>query len=120
MEKTALLVTVDLMTTSQAIGAAKRAEVELEIAGPDKAAQSAKTSKPFLVAIDLQGPIEELGQLTAELRTAAPEATLIAFGPHVQELMLAAARDAGCDKVITRGQFHREFDSLLAAHAPAG
>jgi hypothetical protein len=32
----------------------------------------------------------------------------------VHKQSLEAAADAGCDEVITRGEFERRFDSLLA------
>lgn len=113
----ALLVTADLMTTSQALGAAGRAGVELETARPEDAAKAAQGGSPSVVAIELTGPIPDLPGLVTGLREAAPDALLVAFGPHVQEILLAAARDAGCDKVITNGQFHRGFDELLREHA---
>lgn len=37
-----------------------------------------------------------------------------AFGPHVQEGLLAAARDAGCDLVLPRGRFLRELQERLS------
>lgn len=68
-----------------------------------------------LVFIDLAS----LGAVSAEslapVRAACPNAKLIAFGPHVDDATLVAARDAGCDEVQTRGQFHREFPELIRA-----
>ena len=112
----ALLVTADLMTISQALGAAARANVVLESAPHDKAVQVAESSKPLLIAIDLQCQITNLEKLIANLREASSDAVLVAFGPHVQEALLTAALKAGCDQVITRGQFHRNFEALLTEH----
>ena len=111
---TALLISVDLMTTSQAQGAAARAGVSLAIAPPAKAPEVATSAQPVLAVIDLQGPVKDLPGLVASLREASPDAKIAAFGPHVQTILLASARDAGCDKVITRGQFHREFEGMLS------
>jgi hypothetical protein len=43
---------------------------------------------------------------------------ILAYGPHVHEDRLAAARAAGCDAVVSRGQLDREADSLLATLLP--
>lgn len=37
-----------------------------------------------------------------------------AFGPHVQEGLLAVARDAGCDLVLPRGRLLRELPERLS------
>ena len=39
--------------------------------------------------------------------------TIVAFGPHVHEERLAAAREAGCDEVVSRGQFFAQLDAIL-------
>lgn len=38
---------------------------------------------------------------------------VIAFGPHMQTAALETARAAGCDRVMTRGQLHRELPRLF-------
>ena len=38
---------------------------------------------------------------------------VVAFGPHVHEQRLAAARDAGCDLVVSRGQFFSQLETIL-------
>lgn len=113
---TALLVTTDLMATSAAEGDARRVGVELTIVAPGRATESA-TAETRLAAIDLTAPISDLPALVEGLRAAAPDATLIAYGPHVHEARLAGARDAGCDHVISRGQFHKGFAELLSRYA---
>jgi hypothetical protein len=41
---------------------------------------------------------------------------LIAFGPHVHEEKLAAARTAGFDLVISRGKFFSDVEAIIAAN----
>jgi hypothetical protein len=48
------------------------------------------------------------------IRVGAPAARIIAYGPHVDEALLADAKEAGCDEVLTRGQFNKLFAELLA------
>ncbi len=109
----ALLISTDLMATSKADGAAMRTGVSLRSISPSGATKLAKAESPRLVMIDLTAPIADIAQLANDLRSAAPEAKLIAFGPHVHEVKLQAAQDAGCDQVLARGQFHKQLDSLL-------
>jgi hypothetical protein len=55
--------------------------------------------------------IVELGRnwhVIDAVRRAAPDAHIVAFGPHVDETMLAAARIGGADVVLTRSQFFRD------------
>jgi len=113
----ALLITTDLMATSSATGDAQRVGVELAIVSPASAAESADAATR-LAAIDLTAPIADLPALIESLRrAAAPGATLVAYGPHVHEARLAAAREAGCDHVISRGQFYKGFAELLRRYA---
>lgn len=108
----ALLITTDLMASSSAEGAARKAGVALRVVGADRAAATAD-SETVLAAIDLGGPVE-IDALVSAVRAAAPKARVIAYGPHVQEERLAAARAAGCDAVLARGAFFKQLDALLA------
>ena len=61
-----------------------------------------------IVVVDLSRPgvLEAVGQLEG-VRT-------IGFGSHVDRDLLAAAKDAGCDEVLTRSEFFRRIGELLA------
>lgn len=108
-----MLVSTDLMTTSKVDGAATRTEVSLRSVAPGGAVELAQAELPGLVILDLSAPIADISQLVTDLRAAASKARIIAFGPHVHEVKLQAAQDAGCDQVLTRGQFHKQIDTLL-------
>ena len=94
-----------------------RQGVKLEVA-MDASALAAKAGElsPRLVILDLSTPRLDvsgtIGSLTAD---ASARPMIIAFGPHVHEALLAAAREAGCDRVLSRGQFHAQVDELLKA-----
>lgn len=44
-----------------------------------------------------------------------PPLRIAAFGPHVEAEAFRAARDAGADLLLTRGQFHGSLAELLRA-----
>ena len=110
----ALLFSSDLMLISSVQGIANRHGVELVIASMMDAAVNSSAGAQAM-AIDLRTQGLQLTSLVPSLRARAPGATLLAFGPHVQTEALAEAAAAGCDEVVTRGQFERRFDALLAA-----
>jgi CheY-like chemotaxis protein len=67
-----------------------------------------------LVLIDLDAPGADPAAIAAELRQReGARPAIVAFGSHVHEARLAAARDAGCDAVLTRGQFDRQMADIL-------
>lgn len=114
-----LLVTTDLLAGSQFAGAAQSAGATLATVGPRKAAERAAELAPRLVVLELASPLGDVAGLVAELKSAEPAPAVVAFGPHVQEAKLQAAADAGCDAVLTRGQFHRSAGELIARYAAA-
>ena len=63
-----------------------------------------------LVVIDLA----RSGDQIAAVRAAAPDARLVAFGPHVDEAGAEAATAAGADVVMPRSRFFRDPKSALA------
>lgn len=107
-----LLVSTDLMTSSQLQGAAASVGAELVTCGPATAVASASAEAPALVVIDLTAKVEDI----ATVVTAAGQPVL-AFGPHVHEQKLAAAAEAGCAEVFTRGQFFRNAADVFKRYA---
>ncbi|HVT28904.1 MAG TPA: hypothetical protein VHE81_12895 [Lacipirellulaceae bacterium] len=110
-----VLLSSDLAVLSRVEGAAVRA---------GRAVRSATTAAQVLdycrdttcdaVLIDLSSPLLDIASLIRELsnNTASAPQT-VAFGPHVHEARLADARRAGCDRVVSRGQFFAQLDSIL-------
>jgi hypothetical protein len=72
--------------------------------------------RPPVVILDLSAiNVVDLGKFIEWLRgTANPPRAIIAYGPHVQDETLRAATTAGCDEVLTRGQFNARMDEVLA------
>lgn len=114
----ALFLSTDLMFGSKVSAAATRAGTALATAMSvpamlEKAAQTA----PRLAILDLTAAGLDLSAVVPQLRAAAPGATILAYGPHVQEALLAAAQAAGCDLVLTRGQWNAQMGDLLTQYA---
>jgi DNA-binding response OmpR family regulator len=89
----------------KSVAAAPNAERLLALAGEDEVEA---------VIIDLSAPGVALDSMVQSLKSrmnAVPR--IIAFGPHVHEQRLRAARDAGCDEVMSRVQFFTQIDTLL-------
>jgi CheY-like chemotaxis protein len=115
-----LLISSDLACVSKVTGAAARAAVELRTAmGVAAVEKQLAGEPPGLVLVDLSTPGIKIGDLVATVRAAIPPNTqIIAFGPHVHTGLLAAAREAGCDRVVSRGEFHARIDDYLEELTP--
>ena len=115
----AVLLTANLMVSSRAAGAAEQLGVVLQGASsPEQAISFCRAQPMSLLLIDLELPSLDTAALVGQLRALdQPPQTIVAFGPHVQEAKLAAARAAGCDHVLSRGQWHAQIEELLAQHA---
>jgi CheY-like chemotaxis protein len=105
------------MLNSTAQGATSRHECELGVASDANAAVAACGGPDVrLVVIDLRTSGIDVGSLVPQLRQAgATGLRIMACGPHVHEASLAAAAAAGCDEVVTRGEFERRLDATLAS-----
>jgi DNA-binding response OmpR family regulator len=110
-----LLVSGDLMSGSWIGGPAKQAGLAVDVATSlSDGLQKAAASDYRLVIIDLAFARGKIAELASAARTRSPSAEVIAFGPHVQDALLEAAQAAGCDRVLTRGQFSAHVAKILA------
>ena len=111
----AILLTADLACSSRATAAAASQGATCETAMSIERLRERVAAEPFrLVLIDLNMPGLDCAVLVPQLRaTAASNPSIVTFGPHVHEAKLAAARTAGCDAVMARGQFYAQIDELL-------
>jgi DNA-binding NarL/FixJ family response regulator len=123
-----LLLSGDLMCASRVAAAAAALGLTVQSAAPNLVALAAPVAPSAalplasgaLVVIDLQAPGLNLPKLTAALRQQSPPPRrIIAFGPHVQTVLLDAARAAGCE-VLTRGQFFSQLDEAAKGAAKGG
>ncbi len=65
------------------------------------------------IFIDLTLPTTTVEQVAVWRETLDPTPILVAFGPHVQGGLLERAEQAGCDRVLTRGQLDQQIEPLL-------
>jgi len=70
-----------------------------------------------LALVDLSLDRLNLPAAVRAIKAGAPQARVVAYGPHVDEAALADAQEAGCDQVLTRGQFNQQYANLLASVA---
>ena len=84
----------------------------------DDAVEACTASPAALVLVDLTTRGLDIASLVERARALADSRpTIIAYGPHVHEAVLVAAEAAGCDQVLSRGQFMARVDASIAAHA---
>ncbi len=116
---TVLVLSTDLLLQSQLAGAAERAGQSVHVVGSVEALLSRMNAEPAkLVVLDLSLPAIEAGELVRQLKDRSPSTTIAAFAPHVHRQRLADAKAAGCDVVMSRGQFHAEAEALLRQAHP--
>lgn len=108
----------DLMFSSAVGGAAAAQQAKLNVVSSlSELLKINEAGALALVILDLATPAVDVASVTAQLRAlTAPLPTIIAYGPHVHAEKLTAARDAGCDEVLTRGQFHSQMFDVIARH----
>jgi CheY-like chemotaxis protein len=91
-------------------------ELQTVMSGAELLATAAQRA-PDTVILDLCMPNIDVAKLVPGLRALQPPpGRVVAFGPHVHGPLLQQAKDAGCDEVLTRGQFHANIDAVLIGH----
>jgi DNA-binding response OmpR family regulator len=110
----ALSVGSDLMFGSRLAAAAARAGLTVEQVGSlDAAVRRLASNDVGLVIVDLSSSALDPADAVQRLRAARDDVPILAFGPHVHEGRLAAARAAGASEVLSRGAFDAHIDDVL-------
>jgi DNA-binding NarL/FixJ family response regulator len=81
-----------------------RSKVQSAVEGVTFARNPAAAADADVVVVDLS----RFADAVTEVRAQAPEARIVAFGPHVDDALLAGARRDGADVVMARSQFFRD------------
>jgi DNA-binding NtrC family response regulator len=116
-----VLVSGDLMGASRIEGAARLAGAQFRMVGNvEDAVEICAMQSLKLVLIDLTTAGLDVAALVERIRSRSKSApAIIAYGPHVHEKLLEAAKAAGCDRVLSRGQFMAQADTIIALSAAA-
>jgi DNA-binding NarL/FixJ family response regulator len=111
----ALLLSSDLAVAARVSDEARRLGAELAWAPTFEALVArAEAAEAALCVIDLAAPGLDVAAAIAGCKALASRPAVVAFGPHVHEARLAAAKAAGCDAVFSRGQFYGQLREILA------
>jgi CheY-like chemotaxis protein len=115
----AVLLSTDLLGISKIAGAAERAGCTLAtVASAAEVIARIAATPARLVVIDLSTTRDDLAHLVHAVRVQPePPVAILAFGPHVHEARLQSAREAGCDAVLSRGQFQATADAIFGQYA---
>ena len=104
------------MFSSRVVGAAQTLGVQVQLVANAASLPDKLTADCRLALVDLSLDGLNLPAAIQAIRSG-PQARIIAYGAHVDEAALADASDAGCDTVLTRGQFHKQYVDLLGTAA---
>lgn len=101
----------DLMFSSKVNAAARGKPVEWLKRGT-KVADQVAASKPDVVLIDLGAPqLDAVNAIREIKKDGGP--TVIGYVDHTRADLIEAARAAGCDQVLSKGEFARRLPELL-------
>jgi CheY-like chemotaxis protein len=112
---TVVLLSSDLTVLSRVEGAATRLGQSVRSAsGESQAVELCQGDDVNTLIVDVSMPSLDVASLLNQLKASEGSGTrVVAFGPHVHEQRLAAAREAGCDLVVSRGQFFSQLETIL-------
>ncbi len=103
----------DLMFSSKVNASAKGKPIEWLKRGT-RVADQVNASKPDVVLIDLAAPQLDAVNAIREIKAGACKGcTVIGYVDHTRADVMEAAKAAGCDQVLSKGEFARRLPELL-------
>jgi len=110
-----ILLSQDLMISARLEGAARQHGLSMVTVRDQQAAVDVASDEDCrMIFVDLKLPKLNIEALVISVRDCRDaHLPIIAYAPHVHEANLAAAREADCDAVVTRGQLDREAETIL-------
>ncbi len=106
----AVVLCTDFIFATKISATARALGVEVEVIRTS-GALAGRAPALFLVDLDADDALPAI----ASCRSAAPGARIVAFGPHVEAKLLAAAREQGADEALARSAFVRRLPEMLEA-----
>jgi CheY-like chemotaxis protein len=87
---------------------------------PKRFVEQATAAPPDLLVLDLNSRRFEPLMLLERLKSdeALMDVPVVGFLSHVQKDLAVAARESGCDRVVTRSAFTKELPEILADGSP--
>lgn len=112
-----LMLSKDLMFSSQLTAPlTRRGHQGTVIPDASAVANHISGTDEYFVIVDLTVPGLDIGETIQTMRQHEPSPLrVLAIGPHVHAPKLEAAKEAGCDQVLTKGEASRALDSALAS-----
>lgn len=112
---TILLLSDDLMLGSQVSAAAQQlGQTVRTAANLDSLLSLCDDEEVRHVVLDLNLASIQAGTALSKLRAAcSDDTTFLAIAPHVHTAKIESAKQAGFDRVLTRGQFHASMKELF-------
>jgi hypothetical protein len=92
-----------------------RSRLSAAVPGIELASDLTTVAGADVVVVDLS----RHGGVLVDVRRVAPGAFLVAYGPHVDDAALEAARAAGADRVLPRSRFFKDPAAALSRDEPA-
>jgi DNA-binding NarL/FixJ family response regulator len=109
-----LYITTDLFFSSRVCSLARDQNISVEVVSSfEIAAERLPDDDIKLALLDLTPLGANVAQSVTQLKQIQPDLRIIAYGPHVDDELLTAARQAGCDEVMPRSQFDQEILPIL-------
>ena len=111
-----LLISADLFLGSRIRGAVSASGASLSVVSSGQTALSRLMEDQYaLILVDLETPGIDPVEIVHTANRVTPTST-VAYGPHVKERLLTAAKDAGCTEVLSRGKFDATIGEILSRH----
>ncbi len=110
-----IVVVQDLFFLSKIQQTAQKLGIAIEVVDLNEAEERARTSPASAVVLDLNHHTGRALELVRALKahSATRGVPITGFLSHVQEDLAAAARAAGCDRVLARSAMARQLPELL-------
>lgn len=116
-DRAMLIIIPDLLFQSRLREQAAALGYRVAIADTDAAVIEGLAGPPHLAVIDLHAAgIDWQAAVGAAVEAGVP---VLAFGRHTEAALLAAARDAGCARVVPRSQLVEDLAALITETARA-
>jgi len=102
----------DLMFSSKVNAAARGKKIGWVPRGADVAAEVAK-DQPDVLLIDLATQKFDAVDAVKKVKAGCKTCRVIGYVDHTREGLIEAAKQAGCDQVMSKGEFARRLPELL-------